>query len=362
MKRTSAPHSSASSTEESTGRSRAPASGGSSVLGATRATSIPACKKPGITLRATLLCSTSPTMAARRPLSPSKPPSASQRAYRSRRAWVGCWPQPSPALITGAEVWRAARTAAPAAWCRSTIASAPRRSRVTAVSIRDSPLAIAEPFSESEITCAPERLAASSKETAVLVEASKKAKQTVLPSSASLRRPSANALARSRICLMSSRPTCSRVRKPLVSNDDHPILPIGLLQVDKHSLAARGGHVLTDVVGADGQLPVAAVDENRQPDRGGPTEFEERVHRGACGPSRVQNVVDEDDGLACYVERHAAAPHFGILFFEVVAMERYIQRADGDPEALKLADVRRDTPRQRDSAGKHPYERELVEA
>src|SRR5919112_531463 len=83
--------------------------------------------------------------------------------------------------------------------------------------------------------------------------------------------------------------------------------------------------------------------------------FEERVHRGACGPSRVQNVVDEDDGLACYVERHAAAPHFGILFFEVVAMERYIQRADGDPEALKLADVRRDPPRQRDSAGKHPY-------
>src|SRR5918999_1186940 len=247
-------------------------------------------------------------MAARRPLSPSKPPSASQRAYRSRRAWVGCWPHPSPALITGAEVWREARAAAPAAWCRSTIASAPRRSRVTTVSIRDSPLAIAEPLAESEITCAPERLAASSNETAVLVDASKKARQTVLPSSASLTRPSANALARSRISLMSSRPTSFRVRKLLVSNDDHPVLPIGLLQVDKHSLAACGRHVLTDVVGPDRQLPVAAV--------------------------------DEDDGLACHVERHAAAPHFGILLFQVVAMERYIQRADGDLEAFKLADVR----------------------
>ena len=36
--------------------------------------------KPGMTLRATLLCSTSPTMATRRSWSPSKPPSASPRA------------------------------------------------------------------------------------------------------------------------------------------------------------------------------------------------------------------------------------------------------------------------------------------
>jgi hypothetical protein len=43
-------------------------------------------------------------------------------------------------------------------------------------------------------------------------------------------------------------------------------------------------------------------------------------------------------------------------------MERYIQRADGDLEAFKLADVRRDPARQRNPAGKHPYEREPVEA
>src|ERR687895_1955556 len=161
--------------------------------------------------------------------------------------------------MTAALVWRAARVAAPVAGWRSTIASAPRRSRVTTVSISDSPLVIAEPFSESEITCAPERLAASSKETAVLVDASKKARQTVLPSSASPTRSSANALARSRTSLMSSRSMPSRVSKLLVSNDDHPVLPIGLLQVDKHSLSARGGHVLTDEDGPDRQLSVAAV-------------------------------------------------------------------------------------------------------
>src|ERR687889_1908981 len=147
------------------------------------------------------------------------------------------------------------------------MASAPRLSRVTTVSIRDSPLAMAEPCSESEITCAPERLAASSKETAVLVDASKKARHMVLLASVSLMRPTANAAARSRISRSSSRLVSSRVRKLLFSNDDHPVLPIGLLQVDKHPLASRGRHVLTDVVGPDRQLSVAAVDENRQPDR-----------------------------------------------------------------------------------------------
>src|SRR5215211_1196836 len=98
--------------------------------------------------------------------------------------------------------------------------------------MRDSPLAMAEPFSESEITYAPDRLAASSKETAVRVDASKKARQTVLSASASLICPSANARARSRTSRMSSRPVSSRVRKLLVSNDYYTVLPIGLLQVD----------------------------------------------------------------------------------------------------------------------------------
>src|SRR4028118_1776914 len=101
----------------------------------------------------------------------------------ARRAWVGCWPQPSPALTMGAAVCLEARTAAPAAGWRKTIASTPRRSRVTTVSVRDSPFETAKPFSESEITSAPHRRAASSKETAVRVADSKKARQTVLPAS-----------------------------------------------------------------------------------------------------------------------------------------------------------------------------------
>src|SRR5829696_1799773 len=262
----------------------------------------------------------------------------------------------------GAEVWREARAAAPAAGCRSTIASAPRLSRVTTVSIRASPLDMAEPCSESEITCAPERLAASSKETAVLVDASKKARQTVLFSSTSGMRPSANPCARSRISRSSSRLVSSRVIKLLVSNDDHPVLPIGLLQADKHPFAACRRHVLTDVIRPDRQLPVAAVDQDRQPNRGWSPELEERVHRGAGRPPRVENVVYQYDSLAGHIERHAAAPYLGLHLLEIVAVERDVKRADGEVQALELADVRRDSLRQGDPARKHPDDREIVEA
>jgi hypothetical protein len=84
------------------------------------------------------------------------------------------------------------------------MASAPRRSRVTTVSVRDSPFETAEPFSESEITSAPHRRAASSKETAVRVEDSKKARHTVLPASVRETLPSSWAAARSRTSLISS--------------------------------------------------------------------------------------------------------------------------------------------------------------
>src|SRR5215217_3318955 len=186
------------------------------------------------------------------------------------------------------------------------MASAPRLSRVTTVSIRASPLDMAEPCSESEITCAPERLAASSKETAVLVDASKKARQMVLCASASVTRPLANAAARSSISRSSSRLVSSRLRKLLVSNDDHPILPIGLLQVDQNPLPARGGHVLPHMVRPDRQLPMSPVDQNGQPHRRRSPKLQQSVHRRPCRPSRIQNVV-QHHRLTAHVERHAAA-------------------------------------------------------
>ena len=61
-------------------------------------------------------------------------------------------------------------------------------------------------------------------------------------------------------------------------------------------LVARRGHVLAHVVGPDGQLAMAAVDEHRQSDRRGPTLVHERIHGGPDGPPGVQHVIDDDDG------------------------------------------------------------------
>src|SRR5215212_956890 len=242
------------------------------------------------------------------------------------------------------------------------MASAPRLSRVTTVSIRDSPLEMAEPRSESEITCAPERLAARSKETTVLVDASKKARQMVLCASASVTRPLANAAARSRISRSSSRLVSSRLRKLLVSNDDHPVLPIGLLHVDQNPLPASGRHILPHVIRPDRQLPVSPVDENGQPHRSRSPKFQQRVHRRPRRPTRVQNVVHEDHRLTANIEGHAAAPHLRILLLQVVAVERYVQRTYGDVDTLELTDVSGDPLCQRDSASEYPDECEAVEA
>src|SRR5438093_10078968 len=54
---------------------------------------------------------------------PSKDPRSSQIVYRSCRVCVGCWPAPSPALMTGFSVKSAAKRAAPSCGWRKTIAS-----------------------------------------------------------------------------------------------------------------------------------------------------------------------------------------------------------------------------------------------
>jgi hypothetical protein len=130
----------------------------------------------------------------------------------SSRAWVGCSWVPSPALSTLPRIQPvpARRCGAPLAQCRTTTASAPIASSVSAVSLRLSPLVTLEPFAEKLITSALRRLAAASNEIRVRVESSKNRLTTVRPRrvgsfligrSARLRSSSAV----SRICSASSR-------------------------------------------------------------------------------------------------------------------------------------------------------------
>jgi hypothetical protein len=65
--------------------------------------------------------------------------------------------------------------------------------------------------------------------------------------------------------------------------------------VDLHDFVRRGGDVLSDVVGADRELPMAAVDEHGEAYEAGAPELEDRVERGPDRAARVEDVVDQHD-------------------------------------------------------------------
>src|SRR5699024_10231200 len=94
--------------------------------------------------------------------------------YTSKSAWVGCWWVPSPPLMIEQFIHCecARRCAAPDDGCRMITPSAPMASKVSAVSLSDSPLETEELFAEKLMTSAERRLAAASKEIRVRVESS----------------------------------------------------------------------------------------------------------------------------------------------------------------------------------------------
>src|SRR5437867_9018106 len=98
----------------------------------------------------------------------------------------------------------------------------------------------------------------------------------------------------------SSPSRCRCVNAMLTSSPfDHDLVhAIRLGEPDLHLLAARGGNVLADIVGADRQLAVTPVDQHRELDRLWPAEIDERIHRGADRAAGEEHVVDEENALA----------------------------------------------------------------
>ena len=63
-------------------------------------------------------------------------------------------------------------------------------------------------------------------------------------------------------------------------NDDF-FLRIDIPEQHRHILKRGGRDILADVVRADGQLPVTAIDEDSELDHARPTDVEQCVHRRA---------------------------------------------------------------------------------
>src|SRR5699024_836961 len=173
-------------------------------------------------------------------------------------------------------------------------ASAPMACRVSAVSLRDSPVDRLEPFAEKLMTSAERRLAAASKLIRVRVESSKKRFTTVAPTRVGSLRSERDWVSAMCSAVASTDTASSRLRSPIEMkclmpapltdrggpHDVDRILAVRLGELDVHALGAGGGEVLAHVVRPDGQLPVAAVHEHREPHRGGASDRAERVESG----------------------------------------------------------------------------------
>ena len=146
--------------------------------------------------------------------------------------------------------------------------------------------------------------------------------------------------------------------------EDDLVAVIDLLQAHLHALVERGGQVLADVVGLDGQLAVAAVHEDDQLNRLRPPEIDESVERRARRPPGVEHVVHQQNLASVDGKRNLRAaydrlrPH-GVPH-QVVAVERDVEGAGRHLVAGDLLDLPGQAPGERHAAAAHADEREIV--
>ena len=160
-------------------------------------------------------------------------------------------------------------------------------------------------------------------------------------------------------------PVADSSRRPRLALDDHLVGDaVDLGQQDVHHLFARRGHVLADVVGADGQLAVAAVDEHREAHRRRPAAVHQRIHGRAHGAPRVEHVVDHHDGGGGEVERQLRALELRAALQRgaVIAEEGDVERAHRDGHALVGLDGLGDASRQRHATALDTHQCQVVRA
>src|SRR5262249_3407 len=95
--------------------------------------------------------------------------------------------------------------------------------------------------------------------------------------------------------------------------DDDLVHAVRFREAHRDTLAAGRGEVLADVIGTNGELAVAAVDQDGELDRLRAPEVDQRVHRGARGAAREEHVVDEEDAPAFDGEGDGGSLHAGRL-------------------------------------------------
>src|SRR5438132_1111713 len=101
--------------------------------------------------------------------------------------------------------------------------------------------------------------------------------------------------------------------------------------LESQPLAGGHFHFRAAMLGADRQLPAAAIGEHHQRDARGPAVIEQLVHRGAHRTPGIQDVIHEQQLAAVDVERDLGA--LGVMLQSpggiVVAIERNVHQPKG---------------------------------
>ena len=136
------------------------------------------------------------------------------------------------------------------------------------------------------------------------------------------------------------------------------IFVIELFHADHDLFVQRAGNVLSDIIGADRQFAVAAVDKHGQLDLSGPAKAGDRVHRRADGASLEEHVIDEDDFALLYRNGLAAV----LCALVVISPEAHIERIDRDLGMFERLDQRGQPSGQVNAAAADADQDDIIDA
>src|SRR5258706_13603936 len=256
---------------------------------------------------------------------------------------------------------RAIRNGAPEALWRTMKRSACIAERLATVSSSDSPLVAEETAMFRLMTSAERRFAAISKVVRVRVEGSKNRLKTLLPrrigtffTSRSVTPANDSAVSRIWVRISRGRPSMERrccsspfslscgLRSMLGLQNERELPVLAACEAQPLS----GGHLdaRAAVLGADRQLPPAAVGEHHERDARRAAVVEQLVHRRAYRAAAVEDIVDQQQLAAVDVEGNLGAlgvvlqPARGV----VVAIERDVHQPQGLFDRQQLVEALRE--------------------
>src|SRR5262245_11509826 len=146
--------------------------------------------------------------------------------------------------------------------------------------------------------------------------------------------------------------------------DNDAVDSVVFLEHDGDGFTTARRQVLADVVGADGQLPMAAVDEHGQPDDARAAKVHQRVHRGSDRPPGEEHVVHQDHDASFDREADLGGTHLRLLGLEaeIVSVEGDVERADRGLRAFDGGDLLGDALGKGDPARLDANQRNVLHA